>query len=218
MKVKIVFFDCDGVLLFGEPWEKFSQEALIPKELDTKWWNDYYDKKITFDEWMELERQAYRKAKIDRKVVEKIFGPRNDQINKEAEKLTDYLKSKQIESAIISSGAEAYVSAAAKYLGIKYYHYNSVFEYDKNDKLFNIKTFGPDPEMKVKHIIEVCNMLDVAPQESIFVGDSTNDYKAFELTGRGIMYGNHPQLAKYAWKQVNDLTDIIKIVKEENEN
>lgn len=216
MKVKAVFFDCDGVLLFGNSWGKFVEVVGISKELDKKWWDDYYEKRITFEEWMEFERQEYRKAKIDRKVIEKIFGPRDDEINPEAKDVVDYLVKNNIHTAIVSSGAKSYVESTAKYLGIEKFRYNAIFEYDSDDKLYNIGSFGPDPDMKEIHIKELCDLLGIKPEESIFVGDSTNDYKAFELTKRGIMYGIHPQLAPYAWKRVDDLRKIIDIVEEEN--
>ncbi len=48
MKVKIVFFDCDGILLFGNPWRKIANAVGLPTQLDKKWFRDYYDNKLSF--------------------------------------------------------------------------------------------------------------------------------------------------------------------------
>ncbi len=215
-KIRIVFFDCDGVLLFGNPWEKLVKAVGLPKEVDQKWLNDYYANKITFDEWTENIRRFYVKAGLDRKIVTEAFGPRGTSINPQAQEVLNYLNSKRIETAIISSGAKDYVSRVAKHFGIKYYFYNTTFVFDKNDKFIEIKTFGEDPNVKVSNIQEVCKKLNINPQNSVFVGDSSNDYKAFEYTKHGIMYGNHPKLENIAWKKINNLKEIINIIEEEN--
>lgn len=217
-KIKIVFFDCDGVLLFGNPWERLIKAVGLSRELDQKWLNEFYENKITFEEWMDNMRNFYVEAGLDKKTVDEAFAFDEARINKQAKKLIEYIKNNEMEMIIVSSGAENYVSEVAKYLEINKYFFNTVFVYDQNEKFVRIENFGDDPTAKADAIFKACEENKTYPTETIFIGDSINDYKAFELTKHGIMYGDHPKLAKFAWKKVSDLRDIIKILEDENSN
>src|SRR5689334_20910052 len=103
MKFKIVFFDCDGVLLFGNPWERLVEAVGLPKELDQQWLNDYYSDKITFKEWMDNVRNFYIKAGLDKKTVDQAFMYDENKINPDARELIDYIKNNGLKTAVVSS-------------------------------------------------------------------------------------------------------------------
>jgi len=218
MKFKIVFFDCDGVLLFGHPLSRLEKELNIYSTIHQQW-DDYYSGKITFEEWIGNIEFLYKKAGLNKKNYDEVIDFKNYEINKEAEDLVKYLKERNYEMAIISSGSGEYVSQVAKHFGIKYYRINTILVFDKNGKFIKLKTFGEDPDVKVSQIKEICDLLDVNPIETVFVGDSDNDLKAFEYTKHGILYSvNQPELEKFAWKKINNLGQIISILENANSN
>ena len=214
MKYKTIFFDSGGVLIFGNPWVKLAEAVHIPLELDQKWLDDYYDGKISFQDWNRNVESYYLKAKLDKNTFEKVLDFKNYIFNKEAVGLIEYLQDKGYQIAIISSDTDYFMGKIAKHYGIDIFKANCRFVFDKSGLFKKREYISSDPEAKVIQINEVCKDLDINPEETIFIGDSINDSRAFQHTKHGIMYGNHPQLAKFAWKNVKDLREIIKILEE----
>ncbi len=212
MKFKIVFFDCDGVLLFGHPLTRLEEKLNIRQFLN-KQWDEFYSGKIKFDDWIRNIEFYYKKAGLTKEKYEEIIDIKNYKINKEAEGLIKYLKEKNYQVVIISSGSEKYVSQVANYFEIKYYRINTIFVFDKYGKFVKLGTFGEDSDVKVLQIKEICDLLGADPSEALFIGDSDNDLKAFEYTKHGILYGpSDARLEKSAWKRVDDLREIINIL------
>lgn len=217
MKVKIVFFDCDGILLFGNPWRKIANAVGLPAELDLKWFRDYYDNKLSFKRWNKNIEDYYKKGGLNRKMYEEILDFKNYTINKEGKELVEYIKSQGIEIAIISSGTGDYVSKVADYFGIKYWRANITMVFDQNDMFLKFQCVDEDPKAKVIEIKSLCKMLNISPSDSLFIGDADNDMDAFEFTKRGILYKtNDPRLEKLAFKKINNLLEIIDIIKDIN--
>ena len=229
MKVKVVLFDCDGVLIFGNPWPQLHKAMKVSPKQDREWFSKYYEGKITYEQWNQKIEEHYRKQKLDRKTFENVLSLQNFTINEEAKELIIYIKNKNIPIAIISSGIDYYVSRVAQYFRIEDWYANAFFNFDSSDYFTKIRYIDSDPDAKVLAINEICEKFNILPQESIFIGDSGNDIKAFEYTKRGILYKTrHPknieytwaaydaELLKASWKKIEDLQDVIKIIENEN--
>lgn len=176
-------------------------------------WDGYYSGKIKFDDWIKNIESTYKKARLTKEKYIEIIDVKNYQINEEAESLIRYLKDKKYEIAIISSGSPEYVSAVANHFGIKYFRVNTILVFDEKGRFERLDTFGEDPDVKANQVKEICDLIRVEPEETVFVGDSDNDLKAFEYTKHGILYGsNQPELEKFAWKRAEDLREIIGIL------
>ncbi len=217
MKVKIVFFDCDGILLFGNPWAKLAKATGISEKLDLKWYLDYYSNKLPFDKWNKNIEDYYKKGGLNRKMYEEIVDLKNYTINKEGKKLLEYIKSRGIEIAIISSGTGEYVSKVARHFNIKYWRANITMVFDKNDNFVRFQCVDEDPKAKVVEIKSVCKLLNISPQDSLFIGDAYNDMDAFEYTKRGILYKTKDEkLERLAFKKIDNLLEIIDIIEDIN--
>lgn len=215
-RFKIVFFDCDGVLLFGFPLTRLEQKLDIGLEITQKM-EKYYNGEVAFQDFVDNIEFLYKKAKLTKDLYEEIVNFKNYQINKEAKILIDYLQKNEYEIAIISSGSAEYVSGVAEYFGIKYFRVNSILDFNKDGKFEKLRGFGEDAQVKVDQVKEICGLLKINPDESVFIGDSDNDIKAFEFTKHGILYGSKRlDLEKHAWKRVEDLRDIKKILEDAN--
>lgn len=207
MKAKVVFFDCDGVLTLDTLWPKLHNAVGLPKNLDTKWFNEYYSGEINFVTWVKNIEDYYRKKKLTKELFERTLNQIT--INEEAFQITNYLKKRKIKTAIISSGIDYYVKKVAKKLKVDYWRSNASFHFGKKGIFTHMDCYIDDPTAKVIQIREICSLLKVKPTETIFVGDSANDLKAFELTQHGVLYRSEEEkYKKKAWKIINNLKEI----------
>lgn len=47
----------------------------------------------------------------------------------------------------------------------------------------------------------------------MFVGDSVNDFKAFRLTGHGVLFRpRQKEYEKFAWRAIDNLSEIKKLI------
>ena len=162
MKVKVVFFDCDGTLIFGNPWMKLHKAMGISEELDQKWVNQFLNGDITSAQWVGNIEEYYIKNKLTKTLFENILNLKDFVFNEEAYALVNFLKSEDIESAIISSGIDYYVSKVADHFGIKYWRANARFIFDKNGMFTNIQFGLDDLDQKVKDIDDISTLLKIS--------------------------------------------------------
>jgi len=207
MRPKIIFFDCDGVLITSSTWESLLKLAKFPENENSRLWKQYYSGKLSFKNWIEIQsgylRKNLTKHKYQKEIVEKV------KINPEASKIIAYLKNKNIPIAIISSGEKDYVEATANKLKIKLFRVNTYFRFDKNGKFTKMDFHSNDPVSKVIQVKEISKQFNCSPDETFFIGDSNNDLKAFELTKHGILYKTkNPDCVKLAWKMIENLNEI----------
>lgn len=207
MRFKIVFFDCDGVLIFDRLWDKLHRAIGLSEELDTRWFKDYYAGKLDFKDWIDRLENFYREKRLDRRLFERKLT--DFTTNSEAMDLIEYLKQRKFKLAIISSGIDFYVEKVANKVGIFEWRTNYLFQFDQ-DGLFTKMVYQTNEEKaKVHQVQEICLELSVKPTDTIFIGDSINDVEAFKYTQHEILY--KPEGKPYkdaAWRTVNDLREI----------
>ncbi len=228
-KVKIVFFDCDGVVIFGNPWLRLHRAMNVSPELDREWYDAYSRGEITYDEWNQKVVDHYKDQGLTREKYEEILDIKNFELNEEAIDLINFIKSQNIHFAFISSGIEFYISQIAKHFGTEYYHANAVFHFAEDGSFTKTTYTDVDPKAKVIAINDFCQKLGLNPEESLFIGDANNDLDAFRHTKRGLLYRttnpNHlndswwhkdDELQKAAWRKIDNLRSVIDIIKEIN--
>ncbi len=211
MRPKIVFFDCDGVLVTLNTWVRILNISNISVSENDRLYKSYYAGKISFIEFIEIEtnllKKSFTKEKYHREIVEKL------EINSEAFEIITHLKNASIPIAIISSGEKTYIEVVAKKLKIETFRVNTYFNFDKNGCFTHLNFHAEDPIAKVDQVNEICKMFDCLPEETFFVGDSNNDLKAFELTKHGLLYKNKDKkCVKAAWKTIRNLNEIKNLI------
>lgn len=211
MKPKIVFFDCDGVLINSNTWENLVKLIKFPKEENNKLWNQYYSGKLSFEKWVDIQsvycRKNLTRIKYQKEIVEKV------EINPEASEIVAYLKNENIPMAIISSGEIDYVKAVANKLKIKIFKVNTYFCFNQAGKFVRMDFHTEDPIAKVDQVKEICQQFDCSPEETIFVGDSNNDLMAFGLTKHGVLYKTKDEkCVNAAWKTIENLNELKDII------
>lgn len=212
MKPKIVFFDCDGVLITSNTWESLLRLVKFPKDENDRLWRQYYFGKLSFKKWAEIQsvylRKNLTKQKYQKQIVKKI------EINPDAREIITYLKRVNIPIAIISSGEFDYVKAVSDELKIKIFRVNSYFRFDNEGRFIKMDFHHDDPISKVVQVREICKIYNCTPKDTFFVGDSNNDLKAFELTKHGILYKTKDKdCVKFSWKMIENLNEIKNYIK-----
>lgn len=207
MNFPLVFFDCDGVLIFNLLWSDLNQAFGISAKQDRKWYEDYYQGRLSFKEWNERIEKYYRKNKLKKRQFERCLS--NFSLNPEAKELVDFLHQKGVKMAIISSGIDFYIKKVAQKLEISLWRANYSFIFDKKGNFVKMKYLTDDPQAKVLHIKEICQELSIKPTETAYIGDSMNDCQAFKLTQHGVLYrGNDKRLTKLCWLKVDNLLEL----------
>ncbi len=215
MKIKLVFFDCDGVLT-EDGWHKLDS-LMVHKKLDNKWKSEFNEKKLTLKNWIKNVTRIYRRKRLDRKLIVDIY--KNIKINPQAPELFSYLKKKKIKTAIISSGFKYYVEPIAVRLEVDFWRANTSIVFDRNDVFKKFEFLIDDDHLgKVLPTNQICKDLNISLEETMFVGDSFNDIDAFELTKHGVLYQmkefktKTQKLKKYAWKKIKNLAEVKKLL------
>lgn len=213
MKFDTVFFDCDGVLIFGNPFERLNVAVGISAEQDQAWFAEYYEGKLTYQQWTENLEACYRQAHLTKGRFEEIMDVSKYALNDEAVELLSHLHSKNVKTAIISSGIDYYVSRVAEMLEIPHWKCNAIFHFDKQGNFKRMENIAEDPQAKVIQLRELCQQLDLNPEQVIYVGDSANDLMAFETTKHGLLYRTeNPEYERKAWKKIDSLLEIKEII------
>jgi len=214
MKFKLVFFDCDGVILIGTiPWKRLHRAGGVSKDQDEKWFKEHYSGKLSYKQWVKIIEEIYIKNGMNRFLFKKALS--HYEINPEIYPLLNYLKKRKIKTAIISSGIDEYVKPIARELGIDLWRTNYTFSFRKDGKLKKINYIDSDKKTKVIQIKEICQKFKIKPTETIFVGDSINDLEAFKLTKHGVLYRNDfDGYKKFAWKTIKNLGKIKELLED----
>lgn len=211
--VKIIFFDCDGVLTFGSIWERLNRFVGLDKSLSPSWAKEYYSGKITFREWERRIEEVYKKARLTKTQFQRLLEPIN--LNPDALSFLKYLNRNhpEVKKGIISSSLNSFVEKVAKKLKLDFWRANSSLVFDEKGFFKGIKSYAEDPIAKVLHVKEICKIYKVNVRDTIFIGDSYNDIEAFKYTGRGILYKTRdPKLEKFATKRIESFSELERFL------
>ncbi len=210
MKIKLVFFDCDGVLTH-DGWSKLIEVVKISEELNEKHLRDHFEGKLTHQQWAKLTEKFYKESGLKADDLKKLY--RKIKINPEAFGLIKYLHKKKVPVAIISFGLDYYVKKIAKELRIPVWRAYSSFVFDAKGNFKKIKLENNDK--KEQAVREICDSFRIKPTETIFIGDSISDIGPFKLTKHGVLYQSKyedQELKKYAWKKIKNLSEVKKLL------
>lgn len=214
-KFKLIFFDCDGVLTPGNTWVYLHKSVGIPEELNYKWRNDYYTGKITWEEWFKKFEKLYLEKKFNRILMKKVLD--NIPMNSEAENLVRKLRKIKFQSAIISGSVDYHVRRVGRLLKIDLWRANTNIIFDEKGNFLKFINRANEVDAKELFVKEICSQFGINPTETLFVGDSINDSRAFKLTKHGVLY-NHfgrsedKMLENYAWKKIKNLEEVESLL------
>lgn len=213
MAIELVIFDMDGVLFEGynfwlELHKKYGTEKL-GLELADKYLTSDYDAlaiQVARDLWKGKPASEY-----DLLVKERVYQPG-------VEEVFDYLRQKNIPSAILSSGPYDLALRAQKDLGIDAVWANRL---SIEDGLLTgeveVMVRDHDKQDIGRKIIA---RFETTPSHTAFVGDSAADFSLAKIVGLPIAYNSNSEALNHACKHVlgyGELKQVISILESQQQ-
>ncbi len=216
MKVKLVIFDVDGVLVHVKSsWHYLHEFFGVSREAEV--YRDMFEKGlIDYVKWMELDVMLWVKAKgrpIHRSELLEILSRIN--IDPEAPVVSRWLKRNGIKIALVSGGVDLLVSRVAEVVGADIWMANKL-SFDKRGYLISggIPLVGVWKDKAVRTIAEA---LGISLNNTMFVGDSIWDKPAMKIVGYPVRYKDEEgilrDVAKY---EIKKLSELLKLIEEIN--
>jgi len=237
--IKLVCFDVDGTLVEGNSWLYLTRGLGGSEKKHIKIFHQFRQGKISLGKAEKLLLKMYRKSGgIFRKILRVVFSvflkflsrfyylrwqkPTKDLIKEifsnirlkdGSQELISYLKGKGYKIFLVSGAIDMYVEEVAKKLKIDGFYAAASLGFDKKGILNRIYYQANQGEIKVRQLEEIARRLDVSLEEIVFVGESDNDIRAFEVTKHGIAVSSQcGKLKEVAWKEVKDIREIKNIL------
>ncbi|MFC1496264.1 HAD family hydrolase [Candidatus Margulisiibacteriota bacterium] len=208
--IKLVTFDVDNTLTVGTSiWEQFYIEIGTWDKIGKKYLNMFYEKKITFEEFIKLDVGAYG-------------GKHEDVIYQAAGKLkyidgiwetVNGLREKGIKTAIVSGTIGQFAKYLQKLHGFDFCYANMLLV-DKNKILtgeleLTVPAYHKDQTMR-----KLKKDLNLKREEVLAIGDSEMDFSMFKEAGTSVCVEHAPQVVKDRVDHIlpdKDLRELLKL-------
>ena len=211
-KIKLICFDVDETLVDGTSWLMLTEGLSCSSREHLDIFRRCQKGEITFTEGERLSTKMYQNSdNANKDFISNLFD--SVKIKSETIDLISYLKEKGYKVYLISGAIDIYVESIAKKLGVNGFYANSTLEFDNEGILQKINYRNNQGEIKVEQLRSLVKDLGISIKQVVFVGDSENDIEVFKATEHGIaVHSPSEELNKIAWKKVNSLKEIRKIL------
>jgi HAD superfamily phosphoserine phosphatase-like hydrolase len=204
---KLIFFDLDGTLTPTNSWHFFNLFFGMSEAEDAVMFDWYKRGLLSYSAWEEMiskiikEKNICTKDKVDEFVGSIIPRP-------EAKDLIDGCKEAGYTTVILSGTMMQIAESVRARLGMDLSYTTSEILFREDGAFDYIKNDSDEAPAKLRIFDRVCAEYGVDPTETIMVGDSGNDIEVFKRTKKGIQIGTYEPLKEYAWKHVDNLSEV----------
>lgn len=208
---KLIFFDLDGTLSPTNSWNLFNIHFGLTEQEDELLLDWYKRGLITYGEWDEFITKILREKNLCTKDAVDVFV-KTIPLRSEAQNLITTCKNKGYTPILLSGTLKQIAESIGERIGIElvYTCSEAIFREDGNfEDIINDKN---ESIAKLRMFEAVCKEHGTDPQETIMVGDGSNDLEIFKKTKKAIQIGEHSELQKYAWKHIVNLNEINELI------
>jgi phosphoserine phosphatase len=221
-KIKLVFFDMDGVLVDIMGYNENGKKVAIST------WNAVFDHigiyheherlkglfiKGDFPSYMEWTDEACRVLQKHGLTRDKFMAIINSRpLMKGAEETLRELKKRGYETAVITGSFKALAERTKELLGFDYIIAHCDLIFDKNGNLKEWQLIPCDFEGKVEYFNKQAKELNLNPSECAYIGDEVNDMPIFGKAGLSIAFNCQKEEVKKAAHIVIDKKDLREIL------
>ncbi|MEM0366748.1 MAG: HAD-IB family phosphatase [Acidilobaceae archaeon] len=212
LKVKLVVFDVDGVLVpIKSSWHFLhSYFDVLEKAENIKRMFD--EGLIDYTKWLELDVKLWIEARnglVTRDEIMRVLS--QIKVDDEAHHVVRWLKRRGVKIALISGGIDLLVSRIAEEIGADIWMANKL-SFDKRGYLIagGIPIVGV---WKDKAVRILAGSLGINLDNIMFIGDSKWDIPALKIVGYPVAYRDDGVLSSIAKYRVNKLLELIDLIK-----
>ncbi|HIH25823.1 HAD family phosphatase [Candidatus Woesearchaeota archaeon] len=208
MNYKLICFDIDGVIF-----------------KDVNFWMELHKSFNTLEQGKILT-EKYLHSDYPRLVEEVVVNlwkgrdakPYFDLVNSleylpGVKQMFDYVKSKGFISALISASSIEVARRVQKDFGVDHIFANELIIRDNKVSGEFLWPLGAGKEKKADIIRNLCNDLNISPNETIYIGDSDKDIEAFKEVGLSIAFNSNCKELKDIATFVVDSDNLSKVLK-----
>jgi len=185
-KLKIVFFDMDGVLAdINGSWRQIHQHYHTDNNTNVE---NYLKGQLTDEEFIQSDINQWRNTNGDlptQNDIKNIY--KNAPLMKGSKTLMTHLKENSITTAIVSAGVDILAKQIQTQLNIDICYANAL-NTDKNNNLAGTGTVNVPLCHKDKPIQKILKELNIQPHQAISIGNSCFDLPMFYAVGIGIAF------------------------------
>ena len=210
-KIKLVFFDMDGVLADTiSSWKHLHDHFGTSNERS---FDDYLKGKIDDLEFIKRDVALWKEnGKLVKKdtIRDVLF---DIPVTKGAEECVAFLRENNIKTAIVSAGLDILAKKVAKDLGIDYAFANGV-KTDKNGRLTGDGILEVELMYKEKKVKDLTKKLNIPLEHCAAVGNSCFDIPMFDMCGLGIAFNPADKCVRESADVIvegKDLSDLIPV-------
>jgi len=215
LRVKLVIFDVDGVLVpIKSSWQYLHEFFGVSEEAEI--YRDMFERGLVdYIKWMELDVMLWVKARgkpIHRSELLEILS--RVEIDPEAPVISRWLKRRGVRIALVSGGVDLLVSRVADTIGADVWMANKL-SFDKKGFLVpgGIPLVGV---WKDKAVRIIAGALNINLDNVMFVGDSIWDKPAMKIVGYPVSYrdemGVLKDVTRYEIKRLGELAELIELI------
>ncbi|BBB24113.1 phosphoserine phosphatase [Isorropodon fossajaponicum endosymbiont JTNG4] len=155
--------------------------------------------KLDFDDSL-IERVALLKG-LSADVLDKVYTQRLA-VNPGGRALISFLKTKSIQTAVVSGGFTYFTNRLAQDLALDYARAN-VLAVENNQLTGVIEGLMINAQAKADFIKELCDKQGLLYNQVIVVGDGANDLNMMHIAGLSVAYHAKPSVMKHANIAIN---------------
>lgn len=208
---KLIFFDLDGTLSSSNSWYLFNLEFGMSKNEDDVLFDWYKRGLISYDEWdQKISMILKDKAECTKEktlAFADTIPPRP-----EAKEIIKACKDAGYTTIILSGTMKQLADSFKKRLEIDFCYTTSELAFNDDGTFKGIENDKDEAPAKLRIFERVCAEHGVDPEQTIMVGDGGNDLWVFQKTKKGIQIGDYEPLKQYAWKHIENLSEIKDLI------
>jgi len=214
MKYKMVCFDVDGTLVdnVAYSWEIFHKAFGTDAKRREKAREDYFAKKISYEEWARHDILMWQEKNMRRKDMVKAMG--NLRLMNGAVDTLKTLKKNGLKLAIISGSINVILETLLPNYGefFDYVFLNKII-FDGKGFIADVQPTSFDIEHKATALKNIVEKENIKPEECVFVGDHFNDIDVMQASGLGIAFDPKDENLKKIADVIITKKDLREILK-----
>ncbi len=195
---RLVAFDVDGVLVtFKSSWEMVHRAFGSRGSVEDM--KQYFKGEIDYGEWCRRDKERWRRAlgrEPTEEGIESVFKNIEKYLHPSSREVVEMSVSRGMTVGLVSAGLDISTRRVAEALGVKMWIANPICE--------NCEP-AVEPKDKLKGLRKLLSKLDIAVEETIYVGDSMIDLPPLLASGCGIGVRDE-QLKNYVDYWIPDLS------------